>query len=336
MGRLRPWVACFVLAAHAAGAAPAFAAPSDIANAEGLFQRAKALMAKKKYAEACPMLEESYRLDRAMGTLLNLALCHEGLGRTASAWGEFKAVEQQALAASPPREDRAKLARTHAARLEPKLSRVKVTVDAPVTGLVLKVDGEEKGEPLWRSGITVDPGRRAIEVTAPGKKPYSTSVTVGDAATETVTIPALEDVPVEAPPPPPPAVATLDQVEEAAAKRARRTTGFIVGGLGVVTAGVGAAFGVLAIGADSDAKKCSPCAAGSPAADESNRATDRALLFANISNVAIPVGGVLLVAGALLVLTSGGSADPAPAAKKAAPRLAFGAGPGSVSLGGSW
>jgi hypothetical protein len=334
MGRLRPWVACFVLAASTAGVGPALAAPSDIANAEGLFQRAKALMAKKQYADACPMLEESYRLDRAMGTLLNLALCHEALGRTASAWGEFKAVEQQALAASPPRPDRAKLARAHAARLEPKLSRVKVTVDAAPAGLVLKVDGEEKGEPLWSSGITVDPGKRAIEVTAPGKKPYKTSVTVGDAATETVTIPALEDVPVEAPPPPPPS-ATLDQVEEAAAKRARRTTGFIVGGLGVVTAGVGAAFGVLAIGADSDAKKCSPCAAGSPAADESNRATDRALLFANISNVAIPVGGVLLVAGALLVLTSGGSSDPTPAAKTA-PRIAFGAGPGSVSLGGSW
>ena len=63
-----------------------------------------------------------------MGTLLNLALCHEQIGKIASAWGEFRSVEQQARAAVPPNENRAKLAHDHAEALQPRLSRIKIIV----------------------------------------------------------------------------------------------------------------------------------------------------------------------------------------------------------------
>src|SRR6476660_6116365 len=95
-------------------------------DAEDLYRRAKALIAQNKYEEACPLLTESYRLDPGMGTLLNLALCHEQVGKTASAWGEFRSVEQQARASVPPNESRAQLAREHADKLQPRLSRVKI------------------------------------------------------------------------------------------------------------------------------------------------------------------------------------------------------------------
>src|SRR5262249_4408142 len=147
-----------------------------------LFRRGKALMVAGKASEACPLFKESQRLDPQTGTLLNLALCHEATGKVAAAWGEFLVVEQQALAAHPPREDRAVLAREHAASLGLRLSRIKIVVPAAARapGMIIKVDGEEKGEPAWASGITVDVGTHEIQMSAPRKKTRAYRVRVDD------------------------------------------------------------------------------------------------------------------------------------------------------------
>ena len=52
--------------------------------------------------------------DFDLGTLLNLATCHEKLGRTASAWGEFK--EAATLAEKRGEKDRATFANEHLAK----------------------------------------------------------------------------------------------------------------------------------------------------------------------------------------------------------------------------
>src|SRR4051812_13667011 len=112
MRRLGTVVGSFVLAMAIARPARA-----DIKDAEELFRQGKAEMAKGSYERACPMFAESYKQDPAMGTLLNLALCHEAIGRIATAWGEWRTVEQQARSAVPPREDRIKMAHDHAEKL---------------------------------------------------------------------------------------------------------------------------------------------------------------------------------------------------------------------------
>jgi hypothetical protein len=286
----------------------ATSARADIKDAEELFRQGKAEMTKGNYDRACPMFVESYKQDPAMGTLLNLALCHEAIGRIASAWGEWRAVEQQARAAVPPREDRIKMAQEHADKLEPRLSRLRLIVppDARVDGLEVKIDGEAKGEPLW-GGIPVDPGTRKIVASAPGKKALSLDVKVDDEGVVVpVTLPKLADAP-DTKGSGGSVVVEIARVEEYAANRARRTTGFVIGGIGIVTLAMGAAFGIGAIINDGQAKDAclAPCIEGSPQASDADAKTDRAFVFANVANVTIPLGILATGIGAYLVLTAG-------------------------------
>src|SRR6185436_12399932 len=71
--------------------ASALAEPTaaDKSLATQLFKEGRALVDQGKVAEGCRKLEESQRLDPGGGTLLNVALCHEKEGRTATAWAEF-------------------------------------------------------------------------------------------------------------------------------------------------------------------------------------------------------------------------------------------------------
>ncbi len=287
----------------------AIAAPARadrVTDAEDLFRRAKALVAAGKHQEACPLLSQSYKLDPGMGTLLNLALCHEQIGKTASAWGEFRSVEQQARAATPPNESRAKLAHEHAEKLHARVSRIKLVVPpaARAPGLVLKIDGEEKAEGLWAAGIAVDPGTRVIEASAPRKRSASTKVKIDDeGVVQNVTLAPLDDLPEPATASASAASATA---EEYAASRARRTTGYAVGGLGAAVLLTGAAFGIAAVINDQDAKSCvAPCYRDQPAGAASDQATDRALVFANVANVTVPLGAIGVLAGVYLVLTAG-------------------------------
>jgi len=285
-------------------ASPAHA--DRITDAEDLFRRAKALVAQGKHPEACPLFAESHKLDPGMGTLLNLALCHEQVGKTASAWGEFRAVEQQARAATPPNESRARLAREHSDKLQPRLSRIRIVVPAAARapGLVIKIDGEEKAEGLWAIGIAVDPGTRVVEASAPRKQSAATKVKIDDeGVVQNVQLAPLDDVPEAAPSA---SGEGAERGENDAAIRARRTTGYVVGGVGVAVLAAGAAFGIGAVINDQDAKRCTaPCYRDRPEGEASDRATDRALVFANVANVAVPLGALGVLAGVYLVLSAG-------------------------------
>jgi hypothetical protein len=267
-----------------------------IADAEDLFRQGKELLSAGKAVDACPLLAESQRLDPQPGTLLNLASCHEATGGIAAAWGEYKVVEQQSLAARPPREDRALIARERAAKLAPRLSRLKLVVTPPrVSGMVVKVDGEVRGEPLWNVGIIVDVGTREVELSAPGKKTQTLKVKIAqEGTTTTATLPSLADGSDAG------ALASLDD-----ASSGRRTTGYVVGAVGLAVAAAGGAFGVAAIANNDKARSCpAPCYVELPPGQESDRATDRALLFATVADVLIPLGALGVIVGGYFILSS--------------------------------
>jgi hypothetical protein len=172
------------------------------AMAEALYRQARDLMAAGKLDEACPKFAESHRLDPATGTLLNLAACHERQGKLATAWLEYSDVIVGAR--RDGRQDRVDYATERAAALEPRLSRLTVVVaaDADEPSLVLELDGSSFGRAAIGAPTPVDPGKHVVQASASGKKPWRQEVMIGaEADQQTVTIPRLEDAPVETPPP---------------------------------------------------------------------------------------------------------------------------------------
>src|SRR6188768_4533635 len=96
--------------------AHAEAGAAQKAAAESLFDDGLKAMKSGHFAEACPKLEESERIDPAIGTLLYLGECYEKTGRTASAWATFR--EAASLANTSNQADRARVASARAQGLE--------------------------------------------------------------------------------------------------------------------------------------------------------------------------------------------------------------------------
>ena len=164
---------------------------SDKATAEALFANGRRLMASGDYAAACPKFAASQKLDPGVGTLLNLADCYEKKGQTASAWGEF--LEAASAARAIGSKEREQAARDRAQSLEKRLSRLTVTI-APGNAPNLRVarDGEAVDPAALGTPLPIDPGKHLIEVTAPGRKPWSQSVDVkGGPEQLTITVPVL-------------------------------------------------------------------------------------------------------------------------------------------------
>jgi hypothetical protein len=286
----------------------------DTTIAQTLFEEGRRLMEAKQFVEACPKFEESQRLRPGTGTLLNLALCSEALGKTATAWGHFKEV----LFASKKENNEAReaFAQEHLSVLEPKLSKLVVKAES-TPGLAIRRDGQEIPAAALGTPIPVDPGTHEIEATAPGYSVWSTTVKVGDSADlKTIAIPKLTPAPIAKPIEKPPPAAP-----SAGRGSALRTAGFVIGGAGVAALGVGAVFGLLASGQASDAETdpslCPKKACSPEGRDEIDAASTKAL----VSTIAVGVGVAAVGAGAVLILTSGRSKATAEARRTSKPAI---------------
>jgi len=320
--RLSPWPALALCCAGLAWPAPARAEANAAqkAAAESLFDDGLKAMRSGHFAEACPKLEESERIDPAIGTLLYLGECYEKLGRTASAWATFR--EAASTAKTQGETDRSRVASERADRLQPSLSKLVVKVvpeTAQLTNLRVTRDNVPLASTLFGVAIPVDPGKYHIVASADGYKSHEVEIDVAaNADTKTLEIPALVAAPN------PPAVAgagvalaassTTNQQnppanpprnsEPAATSGANglRTAAYVTGALGVVSLGVGTYFGVKAISKNNDAEDhCTGNICHDPAGET---LTKQAQDAATVANVTIGVGAAFVVAGVVLYLTS--------------------------------
>ena len=197
-------LAALVLASATVIAPRAFAQPHDTAAAEAAFAEARTLMRQGNYAAACPKLEASLKAFPGIGTRGKLAECYEKLGRYASAWAAYREVAQLAMRSGDATREQVASARAKA--LEPKLSYVTIALppgnDSP--GLVIKRGGVELERAKLGSAEPVDSGAIAVEVSAPGRKTFSTQLTAVQGQSVKFDIPALVPSAESSPPPPPP------------------------------------------------------------------------------------------------------------------------------------
>lgn len=315
----------------------------DKAQAEALYQAGRDLMSAGKFADACPKFEASQRLDAGIGTLLYLADCYEKAGRLASAWATFREAESNAMQHGEA--TRAQVAKKRAGQLEPRLSKLSVMVAAgnpPDT--VVKQGGTIVPKESWGLALPVDAGSITIEASAPGRKTWTTTVSVqGEKAASSVDVPVLEAAPTEAKPEPaaapaPPTKAPASPAGdtiEGSAGSGQKTIGLVVSGVGVVGLGLGTFFGLRAKSKnDSSKDHCplDPNVCDQTGVDLRNEAKGAATM----STAFMIGGGVLLAGGVVLYLTAPSSRGKEVSAS--ALRVGADVGPlaGRVTVGGAF
>jgi hypothetical protein len=296
--------------------------------AETLFRQGKTEMEAGHYEQACADLAESQRLDPAGGTELTLALCYERAEKFGSAWVEF--LEAIAFAKRDGRADREKIARAHAAAMEAAAPRLVVQVD-PATGnttVSVALDGTALSPSAWSAGVPADPGLHSLEASAPGRRSWSTTVTLVRGTRTEVTVPPLQALdaepnatrtpaePTKTIPPAPVSVAPRNEKNRAGpgapTGSARRTVAYAVGGAGLAAVLTGAVFGIHAWSLSGEICDGSTC-------PESQRDTyNEFQTAATVANVAVGIGLVCVGVSIILLVTDHSPKDvPARASARA-------------------
>ncbi len=191
-------VALTLATAAAAGPSIAFAGEGDAAvdqspdsvRADQLFEEGRKLMGESKFAEACPKFEASQKLRPGIGTLFNMADCHEKAGKLELAYDEFKEVVERTKAALQP--DREKIANERIASLEARLARLVISVPTSRAKVTISLDGMSLPPDRLNVPLVVTAGQHDIKASTDRDEgePFETNVVLqGGGKTTTIAIP---------------------------------------------------------------------------------------------------------------------------------------------------
>lgn len=250
------------------------ASAQEPAAAEAAFREGRALMKDGRYREARDKLALSHRLDPAIGTLTNLGICHEKLGKLATGWAQLN--EAADLAARAGQSDRAKKIRAYARALEPRLPRLLIRIaGVRPPGLVVTRDGAEITMILG-TAVPVDPGTFVVEASAAGRARWRRTIEIVEGEAVNVEI---DLAPVDS-------------------RRTRRRIALWlgVGGAAVAVAGLGFGWRAHALYDDSRAH----CDADNLCDDRGLTLIDRSFTSANVSNVLLGAGAAAMFGAGVL------------------------------------
>ena len=178
-----------------------WAAPAAADETEGarLFREGRAAMLEGRFDAACPKIAESQRLEPHVGTLLNLAACHERQGKVAGAWVEYQKALTAARADGQP--ERARLAQQRIDVLEPRVPWLTIVppLGTNANELVVTLDGAIVQPVAWGKEMPVDPGPHVVGARKPGSPSFEETLELheGEHTTSTLDLDRGQPVPPE-------------------------------------------------------------------------------------------------------------------------------------------
>jgi hypothetical protein len=299
-GRLRSagWLALAVVLATGR-------ARADKAAADAAFDQAKQLVAAGKIADACPKFEVSYNEDPQVGSLLNLADCHERVGRLATARAEFRSAIELAHRRHDAREP---YASSRAAALDGRVAHLVLHAQTGAQSLVVTLDDRDVTAML-DSDLPIDAGHHVLATkSSAGAWTGPLDIEADGVHRELVVPPAGESQPPPPPPVPmvePPRSAPVQPVAAittttTGTRHRRRVLAAEIGAGGVVALGVGLFFGSRAF-ADYDQRGATCQTTGGNCLEDQVHAATRA---ATVSDVVCGAGIAALAAAAIVWFTA--------------------------------
>lgn len=255
--------------------------------AELLFQEGRRLLLDDRLEEACARFTQSFAVEASSGTLLNLALCNEKLGKTATALSQYR--QSARLARSQERADRAAAALQKADALELTVARLTLVAAEALGDRKVLLDGGTVRDSDLGVPQPVDPGPHEVLASAPGRRPWQVAIDIKEGERQTLQIPALElDAPAEAP---------VARVERSAALEPSRPPAskaelYLAAGGGLLFAAGGVIWAVAVNKFDAAQSACN----SSPGCS----ADDRQARVSTIQGLEIAAFGTWLAAGGIL------------------------------------
>jgi hypothetical protein len=266
-------------------------ADPEIEKADQLFAEGKALI-DSNLIQGCAKFDESLQYNpAAIGTLLNVALCDEKLGRVASAVAKFSEARDRAKEQGFAEHLRA--AEQHIAALEPQVPHVTIELAETLPGTRVVLD--DRVVALDRlANVAVDPGEREVVVSAPGRLSHRTRLIIHKAEHKDVRIPAL--------------------ARSITITSSRRRIGQIMtfAGAGALATGVGlGVYGRQLWREQIDLGRCQTIGDDIRCSSDGQAETDRARTLGNVGTVVGIAGAAVAGAGLYLWLRSPRSSSPA-------------------------
>lgn len=151
--------------------------PAEIAVARRLYGEAVQLEQAGKWAEAEKKLREAIAIKETAGLRFHLAVAQEKQGDLVAALVDFdRADELIQLGARAP--DVKQLLGPAREAVRARIPTLTIGVPADARGVVLAIDGKSIKSQLVGKAIPLNPGKHTIRVTASGKEPFETELSL--------------------------------------------------------------------------------------------------------------------------------------------------------------